>query len=84
MSEFIERSKHAQMTAAVESHFGTASPRTMPGSASGKGFNAGGDAQYNSVEMPFETGGGVNYTPPSQAGHTVGGLPAGVKSKNAA
>lgn len=84
MSEFIERSKHAEMTAAVESHFGTASARTMPGAASGKGFNAGGDAQYNNVPLPFEAGGGVNYVPDSQAGHTVGGLPAGVKPKNTA
>lgn len=84
MSDFIERSKHGQMTAAVQDHFNTASARTMPGVADGKAFNRGGDAQYNSVEMPFEAGGGVNYTPPSQAGHTVGGLPAGVKSKNSA
>lgn len=84
MSEFIENSKHAAMTAAVEDHFGTASPRTMPGSASGKGFNAGGDAQYNNVDMPFQADGGLNYTPPGQAGHTVGGLPAGVKPKNTA
>lgn len=84
MSEFIERSKHAQMTSAVEDHFNTASPRTMPGAASGKGFNFGGDAQYNSVDMPFEAGTGLGYIPPSQAGHTVGGLPAGVKPKNTA
>lgn len=84
MSEFIERSKHAEMTSAVESHFGTAKDRTMPGDASGKGFNAGGDAQYNNVEQPFEAGGGLGYLPHSQAGHTVGGLPAGVKPKNTA
>lgn len=84
MSDFIERSKHVEMTAAVEAHFGTASARTMPGAASGKGFNAGGDAQYNNVEMPFEASGGVNYSPPTRAGHTVGGLPAGVKPRNTA
>lgn len=72
------------MTSAVEDHFGTASSRTMPGAASGKGFNAGGDAQYNNVDMPFEAGSGSNYLQPSQAGHTVAGLPAGVKPKNTA
>lgn len=81
MSEFIERSKHAAMTAAVEDHFGTASARTMPGVASGKGFNSGGDAQYNNVDMPFEAGGGLNRIDPSTAGHTVGGLPKGVQPK---
>jgi hypothetical protein len=86
-SPFIEKSKHAEMTAAVENHFGTSSARTMPGSASGKGFNRGGDQQYNSVPLQgweSSDGGGVNYTPDSQAGHTVGGLPAGVKSNNTA
>jgi hypothetical protein len=47
MSDFIERSKHAGMTAAVESHFGTAKKRTMPGDADGKSFASYGDSQYN-------------------------------------
>lgn len=81
MSEFIERSKHAEMTSAVEGHFGTAKKRTMPGEASGKGFNRGGDAQYNSVEMPFPSEGGFNHRPSGDAGHTVGGLPKGVGPK---
>ena len=81
MSDFIERSKHAEMTSAVEAHFGTAKHRSMPGEADGKGFNRGGDAQYNGVEQPFEAGTGVGYTPKSQAGHTVGGLPKGVEPK---
>ena len=48
-SEFIEGSKHAEMTAAVESHFGTASHRTMPGVASGKGYPMGGDRSVESA-----------------------------------
>lgn len=73
MSEFIERSKHGAMTAAVESHFGTAKKRSMPGDASGKGFEKYGDSQYNntSIESGWDAsdGGGVGYTPPGQAGH---------------
>lgn len=79
MSDFIERSKHAEMTAAVESHFNTAKKRSMPGDADGKGFNRGGDAQYNSVEMPFHEEGGFGHR--TDPGHTVGGLPKGVAPK---
>jgi hypothetical protein len=85
LSEFIEKSKHAEMTAAVQAHFdGPTKFRAAPGEASGKGFNRGGDAQYNSVPLQgwdSSDGGGVNHTLDSQAGHTVGGLPAGVKAK---
>lgn len=82
MSSFIENSKHAAMTSAVEDHIlGSGSKRSMPGAASGKGFNQGGDSQYNSVPLPMGSDTGVNYTPPGQAGHTVAGLPAGVKPK---
>jgi len=70
MSEFIEKSKHAQMTGAVESHFGTAKKRSMPGEADGKEFARFGDNQYNNVAMPFPDESGVNHKT-GPAGHTV-------------
>jgi hypothetical protein len=71
MSEFIENSKHGAMTAAVETHFGTAKPRTMPGDASGKSHPLYGDAQYNPEPVPgVPDGSGFNYVPDSAAGHT--------------
>jgi hypothetical protein len=71
MSEFIEKSKHGAMTAAVTSHFGTAKKRSMPGEADGKGFARFGDDQYNNVSMPFPEESGTNYRKPGDAGHTV-------------
>lgn len=71
MSDFIEKSKHAEMTNAVQAHFNTPSKRTMPGIADGKSYAKGGDSKFNSVDMPFPSEGGVNYTPPGKAGHTV-------------
>lgn len=87
-SPYIEGSKHTEMTAAVEAHFdGPQKFRTKAGDASGKGFNKGGDAQYNNVPMDWsasDASGGLNYMTPGHAGHTTGGLPAGVKPKNTA
>lgn len=70
-SEFIERSKHTAMTAAIESHFGTAKPRAGVHEASGKGMPRGGDNEYNDGAIPdadFYNGEkGANYTPRSKA-----------------
>jgi hypothetical protein len=73
MSQFIDNSKHAAMTAAVESHImGPGKARTMPGEASGKGMPLYGDSQYNNVSVPgVPDGSGFNYTPDSAAGHTT-------------
>jgi hypothetical protein len=73
MSEFIEKSKHAEMTAAVTSHFGTAKHRAGPQEASGKGFPLYGSAKWNTPEIgsqDFYNGeSGTNYTPRNKAGH---------------
>jgi hypothetical protein len=71
MSHFIEKSKHAAMTAAVTAHFGTDNSHTAPGAASGKGMPKGGTSDWNGTPMPFEVGGGVGYVPDSQAGHNM-------------
>ena len=71
MSSFIENSKHPQMTAAIESHFGTAKKRSMPGEASGKDFALGGDPKFKTTDMPFPEETGVNHRPHGNAGHTV-------------
>jgi hypothetical protein len=64
-SPFIERSKHAAMTAAVESHFGGNGHRATPGTDSGKGFAPGGTDAWNG--QTADTGmiqrGQVNRTP---------------------
>lgn len=71
-SPFIEHSKHAQMTSAVESHFGTAKSRTMPGEASGNSFSSGGDQAWNAGKPdPLPDHGGFNYSPKADIGHTV-------------
>lgn len=62
-SPFIEHSKHAQMTSAVESHFGTASSRTMPGVASGNQFTPGGTSDWNSQQGVSNESGQVNTAP---------------------
>jgi hypothetical protein len=68
-SPYIEASKHADFTRAVEGHFfGGEDPRRLvdssPTSASPK--------NQNSVDAMWPAEGGTNYTPPSKAGHTVG------------
>lgn len=70
MSDFIERSKHGPMTAAIEAHFGTAKARATVGEASGKGFGLYGDQQYNPEAVPgIPDGSGFNYEPKSDTGH---------------
>lgn len=46
-SPFIEKSKHQEMTRAVESHFGASGHRATPGEASGKGYEPGGTNAWN-------------------------------------
>lgn len=77
MSSFIDNSKHAAMTAAVESHFGTSSKRTMPGVASGKGFPMGGTTAWNGTQSDQGSieRGVVNSAP--------SGAPAGASQFNA-
>jgi hypothetical protein len=71
MSEYINRSKHPAMTAAVEAHFGSSAKRATPGEASGKGMPMGGTGDWNGTPMPFPDEGGFNYTPPGKAGHSI-------------
>ena len=72
MSDFIEGSKHPEMRAAVEGHFGTAKKRSMPGVASGKGYQMGGTDAWNAGSPdPLPDHGGYNYSPKSDIGHTV-------------
>jgi hypothetical protein len=71
-SPFIERSKHAAMTAAVESHFGSSGHATAPGAASGNGFAPGGTDAWNGGQPdPLQDRGGYNYSPKADIGHTV-------------
>ena len=46
-SQFIEKSKHAAMTAAVQAHFDGNGHRGSPGGDSGKGFAPGGTDAWN-------------------------------------
>lgn len=66
-SPFIEGSKHADFTAAVEDHFfGSKDPKRLLKAA------PGGDPRGNVADTSgFPTETGVNYTPRDQAGHTT-------------
>lgn len=63
MSDYIERSKHPDMTRMVQDHFGVHGP------ASGANFKS--VLPTRSGTPPINDGTGVNYTPPDQAGHYV-------------
>ena len=74
-SPFIERSKHPEMTALVTKHFGGGNQNEKSGGDAALSMTAGGSADWNSTPQPFPQEGGVNYTPPSQAGHSLKGDP---------
>lgn len=65
-SPYIEKSKHGDFTSAVEGHIlrGEDPKRLLKAAP-------GGTKAWNSSEAPFPDERGVNYTPRSQAGHTV-------------
>jgi hypothetical protein len=66
-SPYIEGSKHADFTRAVEGHFfGGEDPRRLVDAAPG-----GDPSRNNNVDQPFNTEGGVNYAPRGDAGHKV-------------
>jgi hypothetical protein len=66
-SPYIEASKHADFTRAVEGHFfGGEDPRRLVNASPG-----GDPARNNNVDFPFNTDRGVNYVPDSEAGHKV-------------
>lgn len=78
MSEFIERSKHAQGTAAVESHFGGGNQGQRPGAdpllkaapyGSSAWNNPAGDVSFNAPGQDLPMGSGVNQIKPDQSGH---------------
>ena len=90
MSKYIQASVHPAGTAAVTNHFFASDNKEAVGEASGKQFQRGitpdwdtapnpsaGDGIFNdniaSPKLPSETG--VNYTPRSQAGHTMTAKP---------
>lgn len=54
MSDFIEKSKHAELTKTVSDHFFGSKASELP---------------PPKVEYPFNPETGVNYTPPENAGH---------------
>ena len=62
MSKFIDASKHAQMTAAVTTHFFGNGNSEIPGKASGKGFERGMTSDWDTKPMPEERG-QVNSAP---------------------
>lgn len=67
MSEFINRSKHAAMTAIVEQHFNTGGSNSAA-----LGLPKGGSGAWNGQPVTdFNSGSGVNYVPPGNAGHTT-------------
>lgn len=72
-SPYIENSKHAGLTAMVESHFMTAQgPNTgqmNPGDV--KGTNASNALPPQGNDYPFNPETGVNYVPRDRAGHKV-------------
>jgi len=72
-SPYIEASKHPGLTKMVEDHFMTAQgPNTGQMNPSDvKGANASNALPPQANDFPFNTDGGVNYTPRSQAGHKV-------------
>ena len=76
MSQFIEKSKHAAGTAAVESHFGGGNQGRAPGTdpllkatpyGSSDWNNSAGDTTFNAPGQSLPKGTGVNYNP--QPGH---------------
>lgn len=80
MSEFIERSKHAAGTSAVESHFSGGNQGRKPGTdpmlkaapyGSSDWNNSAGDTSFNAPGQNLPMGSGVNYIKPDQAGHTT-------------
>jgi hypothetical protein len=76
MSEFIEKSKHPEGTAAVEHHFAGGNVGRKPGTDPQLKAPPYGTAAWNSHELDgiFEEGDagkGVNYRNPADAGHTV-------------
>lgn len=67
-SPFIEGSKHADLTKAVEDHFfKEANPQHLTK------YPAGGDPSqpYQDKPQPFNPDSGVNYVPRERAGHKV-------------
>lgn len=68
-SQFIEGSKHADFTSAVESHFSGGNVGRQPGTDPMLNKPPGGSSAYNGTPMPFESGSGVNYNP--TPGHTT-------------
>jgi len=62
MSDYINKSKHPQGTAAVESHFFRSDNKEAVGEASGKQFERGMTSDWNTGPMPME-GGQVNSAP---------------------
>lgn len=80
MSQYIEKSKHAQGTAAVESHFAGKNQGQSPGTdpmlkaapyGSSDWNNSPGDATFNAPGQNLPLGSGVNYIKPDEAGHTT-------------
>jgi hypothetical protein len=71
MSEYIERSKHAEMTAAVEAHFNSNGSRATPGADAGRTFGKGGTPDWNGTPMDMGQSSGLNYMPKSEAGHSI-------------
>lgn len=80
MSEYIEKSKHAAGTAAVESHFSGSNQgrklgtdpmlKAAPYGSSGRN-NSAGDVSFNVPGQNLPMGSGVNQIKPDQAGHTT-------------
>lgn len=80
MSEFIDRSKHAAGTSAVESHFSGGNQGRKPGTdpmlkaapgGSGAWNIPAGDVSFNASGQNLPMGSGFNQIKPDQAGHTT-------------
>jgi hypothetical protein len=78
MSQYIEKSKHAGGTTAVEAHFAGANQGQKPGAdsllkAAPYGSNAwnsdGGDLSWNAPGQNLPLGSGMNQIKPDEAGH---------------
>jgi hypothetical protein len=72
-SPYIEASKHPELTKMVEDHFMTShGPNTGQMSPSDvKGDNSRNALPPRADDYPFNVDTGVNYVPPSRAGHKV-------------
>jgi hypothetical protein len=79
MSEFIEKSKHPEGTAAVENHFAGGNAGRKPGTDPQLKAKPFGDDAWNNTELGSAftegEGQGVNHRDPNHTGHSISTKP---------